>query len=284
MKLPDFEIDPGLNELRNAMGATLGDYKPASPGNVLTSEEVKRLQNEGIEIPIDDIRVLNDGTYIYKGRRVVVYIRDVASYNDKYELPKFHLAVCNVLVKMMDQGRYKKRYVVAAREDGIFKIHKIRNNEVSPSDERLDICQVCLDELYYEGFSLQMGRDQRSNRVREFALKAFFEKFERTCVWAVPMFDAEFAPPNIYSVNFFRFAKVIKEQRGYKCESCTIDLSLPDDQRFLHAHHIDADKTDNRPANINLLCIRCHADQFQHSHLKANPDYDKFCKRFGLKN
>lgn len=68
----------------------------------------------------------------------------------------------------------------------------------------------------------------------------------------------------------------------YRCEQikCGIDLSVPDNQRFLHAHHVNADKSDNHPKNIKLLCIRCHADEFQHSHMKENPDYAIFCTRF----
>src|SRR5229473_1406916 len=50
--------------------------------------------------------------------------------------------------------------------------------------------------------------------------------------------------------------------------------------RFLHAHHIDADKSDNHSSNIKLLCIRCHALEFQHAHVKENPDYSLFCAKF----
>jgi uncharacterized protein len=68
----------------------------------------------------------------------------------------------------------------------------------------------------------------------------------------------------------------------YRCEQvdCGIDLSAPTVQRFLHAHHIDADKSDSHPLNIKLLCIRCHALQFQHAHVRENPDYSVFCKKF----
>ena len=74
MKLPDFEADIGLNALRNAMGASLRQYTAGPSPDVLTIEEIERLAGEGIDIPLDDFRVLNDGSHFYLGRRVIVYI------------------------------------------------------------------------------------------------------------------------------------------------------------------------------------------------------------------
>jgi 5-methylcytosine-specific restriction endonuclease McrA len=102
-------------------------------------------------------------------------------------------------------------------------------------------------------------------------------------VFRTPRYDDKHAPPNVYSVHFYRIARAIKEQRGYRCQnaSCGLDLSHASDRRFLHAHHIDADKSDSHPANIRLLCIGCHADQFQHSHLRDSLDYAQFISKFG---
>lgn len=282
MKLPDFEHDAELNSLREAMGAPLRNYSPPPPSNVLTIEEIERLAGEGIEIPLDEVRVLNDGTHVYKGRRVILYIRDVADYGDRVEMPKYHLAMCTTLSKMMDRGLFKKRYVVATRDDGKFSVQIIRGDVVVKREEELNVCQHCLDELNYRSFSLGMKRDWRLRAVRDFSIKAFFDEFGKSCVWATPTFDAVHAPTNIYSAQFFRIAKAIKEKRGYRCErvDCRIDLSAPEHRRFLHAHHIDTDKSDSHPKNIKLLCIRCHTREFQHSHLKRSPDYAVFCAKF----
>lgn len=285
MKLPDFTNDSQLNSLRSAMGALLAEYVGAPRGDVLTAEEIESLVTEGIEIPIEDVKVLNDGTHVYKGRRVIVYIRDVAVYGGHATLPRFHPAMCDVLAKMIEENRYLKRYVVAAREDGRFKIHRIRGYEIAKSDEMLDVCQCCLDELSYKGFSLSQSRRQRQQAVSEFSIHAFFDEVGRNCVWAMPRYDEGSAPANVYSVNFYRVARSIKEQRGYRCEetNCRIDLSRPQHRKYLHAHHVNADKTDNHPLNIKLLCIRCHANTFQHSHLRRSPDYEEFCRLFPVR-
>jgi hypothetical protein len=285
MKLPDFEADIELNALRATMGAGLRDYTAAPSSNVLTIEEIERLAGEGIEIPLDEVRVLNDGTHVYKGRRVIVYIRDVAEYGARTAtLPKYHLAMCDTLHKMMEEGRYKKRYVVATRDDGKFSIQRIRGEAVTKSDEPLDVCQKCLDELKYRSFSRRLASSERTAAVQHFSLKNFFEEFGRSCVWAMPRFDAVHAPTNIYSHQFYWIARNLKENRGYRCEQigCGIDLSHPSNRKFLHAHHMDADKSDNHPSNIKLLCIRCHASEFQHSHVRESPDYARFCRKFAL--
>lgn len=282
MKLPNFEIDPELSALRGAMGAALRDYDAKPSSDILTIEEIERLAGEGIEIPLDDVRVLNDGTHVYKGRRVVVYIRDVAEYGGRTSMPKYHLAMCNTLNKMIERGKYKSRYVVATRDDGRFSIQKIRGDTLVKSEEALEICQNCLSELQYKSYSFRMDSHQKEETVRNFSLKGFFEEYGRSCVWAMPKFDDVHAPANIYSPQFYRIAKALKEKRGYRCEKadCKIDLSSQKHRRFLHAHHIDSDKSQNHSTNIKLLCIRCHALEFQHGHVRGNPDYSLFCSIF----
>lgn len=282
MKLPIFDEDPELSALRQAMAASLRDYTPPPPSDTLTNDEIERLAGEGIEIPVDEVRVLNDGTHVYKGRRVIVYIRDVAEYGGRTSMPKYHLAMCNTLSKMMEAGRFKTRYVVATRDDGLFSIQRIRGDAAIKSDEQLNVCQQCLDELSYKSFSMRQSVERRREAVERFSIKTFFGEFGRSCVWAIPKFDAINAPTNVYSPHFYRIAKALKEQRGYRCEraNCGIELVEPKNRRFLHAHHLNADKSDNHPTNIKLLCIRCHASEFQHSHVRENPDYGIFCRRF----
>lgn len=282
MKLPNFDHDLELNALRKAMGADLREYTPPPPTSVLTIEEIERLAGEGIEIPLDEVRVLNDGTHVYKGRRVIVYIRDVAEYGGRASMPKYHLAMCTTLSMMMEAGRFKTRYVVATRDDGKFSIQRIRGETAIKSEEQLNVCQQCLDELNYREFSMRMGSRLRQEAVQNFSIKMFFDEFGKSCVWAIPKFDATNAPTNVYSPIFYRIAKTLKEKRGYRCEQvhCGIDLSALSDRRFLHAHHLNADKSDNHPTNLKLLCIRCHANEFQHSHVRDNPDYARFCTKF----
>jgi hypothetical protein len=283
MKLPDFTNDGALNDLRRKMGAELRPFAAAPRRQTITVEELEALATKGIEIPLDDVEILNDGTFTYKGRRVVVYIRDVTTYRDDFTLPKFHLAMCDTLLKKRNDGSYEVRYVVAAPEKQDFKIQRIRNNKVvSSTDEKLDVCQNCLQSLEYRNFNRNAPFSKREPIIREFSVTKFFEEYGRSTVWTLPDFDAVHAPTNIYSVDFLLIARKLKEQRGYFCEriECKRDLSVYTNRRFLHAHHMNKDKSDNRPSNLKLLCIYCHSKE--HPHLRGTRDYGDFCTRFSL--
>src|SRR5262249_42032075 len=155
MKLPDFTLDPSLNELRKAMGAELHPFEPAPTGDALTPDEINRLAREGIEIPLGEVDILPDGTLAYKDRRVVLYIRDVRQYQSARlsdnDLPRFHVADCETLQGMRANRRYE-RYVVATRETGEFQINLMHHNRYEQSDRRLNVCQNCLAKLNWNNF------------------------------------------------------------------------------------------------------------------------------------
>lgn len=250
----------------------------------LTPEEVEELATRGLDVPLREVNVLNDGTFIYKGKRTVVYIRDVAQYGAKYDLPKFHLSMCETLLSMKDEGRFEKRYVVATRADGRFRIQKIVDNRiVSNSDEKLNVCQNCLHGLQYQNFNKTKPRKDKTEFIDSFSIATFFQEFESSPLWAQPTFDDIHSPSNVYSPDFYEIALRIKEKRGYRCEgACQKDLSASSLRRYLHAHHIDADKSHSVSSNIRLLCIHCHANAFMHSHLRNSRDYKQYCRMFGL--
>jgi hypothetical protein len=130
MKLPDFTDDQALNELRRKMGnVTLGSFTASTTTErFLTPEQVEQLAREGIEIPLNEVEVLEDGTLAYKGTRVVLYIRDVKQYRQaELSLPRFHVSDCDTLHEMRAKNRFG-RYVVATRDTGTFQIRLMTYN------------------------------------------------------------------------------------------------------------------------------------------------------------
>lgn len=83
-------------------------------------------------------------------------------------------------------------------------------------------------------------------------------------------------PINDYPPDWKQIADKYKEDQGWQCEACYLDL---DNQKsFLHVHHKNGLKYDNDPENHLALCIACHADEPQHQHLKSLSDYEE-CRR-----
>lgn len=272
--LIDFLSDPTLNSLRLAMGAPLVPPFADNPElSSLSAKDLEDLGSRGIDLnDISKIEAAPDGTIIYKGKRVLLYIRDVNSINRRAE-PRYHVAFCKTLEDMQKNSRFG-RYVLANRDNGVFKVNFI--NGGGEKDIELDVCQNCLRHLRWNGFSLSLDRDSRELIVSKFTLLEFFKKYPKDLISVKPKYNTDTAPTNDYPPDWQEISNSIKLKRGYVCEQCS--LNLRDNQRFLHAHHINGLKNDCRPENIKLLCIGCHAAEPMHGHMKAMPEYTTFMK------
>jgi hypothetical protein len=266
------------------MGAEMGKFTPAKNPHHLTLEEIEQLSRSGIEIPLDQVRILEDGTLAYKNSRVILYIRDVAQYRNtgfkQDELPRFHVSDCKKLQEMRANKRFE-RYVVATREDGSFELNiSIKGNQgFERRTERLNVCQFCLGKLGWQGFDSSLPQPQRRTIVSGFTLNDFFKTYGKTLIINEPTHTSNTAPLNAYTSDFKILGDQIKRDRNHRCDQCKIDLS--NHLQFLHAHHINGQKSDNSPSNIKVVCIGCHAEEYMHSHLKALDEYKNFMRIFG---
>ena len=280
MKLPDFSKYVRLNQLRQQMGAELiswnsgGDWDPIDIDGLLVTT--------GIDIPPDEIEYAPDGTLEYEGRKVVVYIRD--QYNrdqyvlDSYELIdpeylcKFHVADCQTLSQMRGQGRYD-RYVVATRRDGRFTVNFLDGGRLIKKEVecRLYVCRNCLNTLDYQNY--RNRRTQRDEIRDSFDLNEFFEMYNSQ-VAIEPTGTDITAPVNQYPPNWDRISRNYRETMRWRCEGCDIDLT--DRREFLEVHHSNGLRNNNREENLCALCISCHAEQFQHQHIRSNSRYQAF--------
>jgi hypothetical protein len=280
MRLPDFTDDIGLTALRRLMGADApGSFSPSYRPDSLTFAELEQLATDGKDVSIDDVVVLEDGTLSYKDSRVLVYIRDISASQNW--IPKFHVADCRTLQQRQQQNGLS-RYVVTTRDDGFFQVNVIRNDQKYTTDiMRLNVCQNCLDNLSFDGFSLTLPTQRRRMAVSQFDIRRFFEKFPRSPLSLRPTGLAEIAPVNNYSADFDKISKRVREQRGWRCECCRRDFSPAEDRQYLHVHHRNGMKNESFEGNLQVLCIGCHANQPQHGHLKKLPEYREFLLRFG---
>ncbi len=269
-KLPDFLSWSSLDNLRKKMGAPLTDNFVLAPVDSKISI-VDQLNTGGVEIDLDEISVHEDGTLLYRGYRGLLHIRDVATIAGDIRMPRYHLAYCQTLEKMKRNSRFD-RYVVAQTTSGEFKVNIIDRN-VTSEHVRLNVCQNCLERIHWKGFSISgMSRMERQSRVEGFSLPEFFKEYPRDLIGAKPLYTSVTAPLNDYPKNWAELSKTIRLKRGYQCESCR-ETFQPGDSRFLHVHHRNGLKNDNRDENLAALCIACHAKQPEHGHLKAHPDY-----------
>jgi hypothetical protein len=283
VRLPDFTDDAGLIALRRSMRAEApGSFSPNYRPDQLTLAELEQLATDGKDVSIADVVVLEDSTLGYKNSRVLVYIRDFSQNGGRQWVPRFHVADCRTLQQQRQQNRFS-RYVVATRDDGFFRVNLIRTGSQAKSQlMRLNVCQNCLDNLAFDEFALNLPIQRRLMIVSQFTIRRFFEKFPRSLLFIRPTGHAESAPVNNYPAGFNEISKFIREQRGWRCESCRRDFSRATDRAYLHVHHKNGMKNENHEGNLQVLCLGCHADEPQHTHLKNLAEYGEFARRFGL--
>jgi hypothetical protein len=182
MKLPNFYKFAPLNDLRARMGIpqdVYGNLTVAISAAKLTPDELDRLyEGDGLEVGLDEIKVHDDGTLIYKNARVLLYIRDVHPYQEQVDLPRFHIAYCPTLKNMGEVGR-SHRYLISARVDGTFRLNVFRGNIMKAENQPLNVCQNCLGALEFNGFKNNLTRPERALHVSAFTPAIFFEQYPR---------------------------------------------------------------------------------------------------------
>jgi hypothetical protein len=278
MILQDFLGWESLNNLRSQMAAPLAESFTAMSFKRIELPLIAQLESDGIDINIDEISSLADGTIQYRGHRVLLYIRDVKNYGGRSFTPRFHLTFCSTLrTKQRDQQMSK--YVVATRNDGQFLVNTNEGTGASLL-MKLVVCQNCLADIAWKGFNKSQSSTSRVQQAEVFSLKEYFKKYQRDLFGLKPEHDADTSPRNEYPSDWSAISAAVRARRGYRCEGCSRQL-LGADNRYLHAHHINGRKDESHDSNLLVLCVSCHADKPNHGHLKSSVDYMNFIAKFG---
>jgi len=179
MKLIDFYQFEKLNSLLKEMGADLKRIETPNLWEGIDDSKLAELLKTGeVEIDLNEIKT-RDGVFEYKGRKVIVYIRDQYS---KYHSRgyKFHLRKCNT-ISIAFQNRRNSRYVVSLRTDGQFKINLLDNNVIVKKDliEPLKVCKNCLKQINYQNYTAHPNRIKQEI-YEGFQLEEYFAMFRDT--------------------------------------------------------------------------------------------------------
>jgi len=279
MRLPDFKQADILNSVRRQMNAELIDISVISWHSLDTDDLLKRLNSlEGILVDVEEITFCIDGTFEYKDQKVLVYIRD-QRMNPRYGQGeyKFHICNCSTIDTYVKNKRFD-RYVVSTRTDGKFLVNVVNtwNKEYIEQNviKELNVCKNCLMRLAYKGYN---DHSRHSSIYYNFNLKEFFETYKSKFT-TKPKYTDTTAPPDIYNPESSKLFEKIKSLNNWKCQNCGINLIQH--KKFLNIHHINGVKSDDRLDNLKCLCIKCHSEQPDHSHLKLSNNFYEFNEIF----
>ena len=227
--------------------------------------------SSGVDVDISDV-VLEEGLLSYNGRQVLLFIPDHSNRKDSIESVladpskgnRYHVADCEHLAKMRNQNRYN-RYKVTNNIDGDFDIYGSGiNKQLIEGKAALNVCQFCLSKLNYKGADNE-GFSGRKKIAAEFKLHEFFSNYSSLFKY-YPKTRIENAHKG-YTTDWDKVSLKVRSASSFCCGHCNV--SLIHHKGLLHAHHLNAEKSDNSEENLIPLCADCHRKEPYHDHLQV---------------
>ncbi len=258
----DIDIDQLFKPLLNEMGAKRSIWFPLS--QLKAREEVHKRLLQGVEMsnPWEQLHFTPEGFLTHEEEQIVLYIKDtqlekVMLLNSPEDTRRFHIRNCKTLQQMFIDNRID-RYVATNRSDGKFSVDAADSKQ--SIDATLFICKNCLIELNWKGY-VDLGKP--ANIWKGFCLREFFAEYSTFFV-NMPKYTEHTSPRSGYTKDWPRISRQYKEQRGWRCEQCEVELSDSRHRSLLHVHHMNGRSEDNNHSNLRALCRLCHSKQPLH--------------------
>ncbi len=267
MKLPDFFSYDAFVQIKRKMGI------PADQIDDVTKPAMFAFAGDEYGEAIarfSDFEFPDEVSIFYQGTRVVLYIRDAMSFE-----PRFHVAHCKTLIQKRADGTDAK-YVASVRTDGNFRV--CRNASGDLEESKLDVCQNCLIKIHWNNFNSNFTKKRRNSIIENFSLSDFFNKYPSSLHKIAPTHDEYSAPANTYSKGFEETSRAYRIKSNFRCDQCGWTATAAEEKRFMHTHHINGLRWDDRDENLRVLCLECHADQPAHAHMKRTSEYRDFVR------
>lgn len=224
-----------LNSIGIQVGEAVNTYRAVKPGDV-TINGIK-----GGQYTFRD-----DGIYINlpNGERQQIFLYKGKYHLKNYGKPRMHIRKCSTIQEFIDSGSFRKEYRHANTES--VPVVDMDNDDNEVIIDGLPLCRNCAAQLINE----EKGIVIDSNSFVAL-LKATRNANDEEENIDVDIFG--------YTKGWEKISKDYRSQHNYTCEKCGLHITNKWDYRFMHVHHIDGDKTNNEPSNLQCLCVRCHS-------------------------
>ena len=219
------------------LGYIIGETKPYIPLEV-ADVSLSNVQQGEVEITAEGIFYVNPDSG--NKQQIFLYMRN---YNmADWGKPRFHITNCTTLQEL-GTGRYRRANTGTVM---VFDTSQERDVEVSG----LPLCKNCL-------------RIIRAARQFDYSSDMTSDEFEQILRSAGEESGSEHEPDTDlegYTWKWEKISEAYRTKKNYTCELCGFHPESRMDRQFVHVHHKDGRKTNNRESNLQCLCIACHSN------------------------
>ena len=219
------------------------------------------------------------GHISYKGRPIILYIRDQILPLEKYkrnEYNSFHICNCSAIKKAREENRFTGRYVITYNTTGLFFINisvsentkagKVVYDNIESKYVKLKVCEECLHYLGWNNFNQYIGdtdkwwiggnKSKRKEIVRNFNIRHFLNECTNNLFSYEDYADLDYVSVATQKKRTLPtlIKRWLKQSSGYRCEIC--HKIFP--ENMLQIHHRDHNEGNNQRNNLVVICDKCH--------------------------
>lgn len=186
---------------------------------------------------------------------------------EEYGKPRFHICKCQTIQEFISSGGFREHYVRANSDPVPVKnMNNFRRVEIV---SELPLCRYCRNQVMEYG-------NITSKKFVELLKEARGVEEEQEAK-EVDIFG--------YTRDWDEISREYREKHDYTCERCGLKITDLYYRQYIHCHHKDKNKLNNKESNLECLCMRCHSevDQYHQKNLTTGANgimMQEFNKKF----